>query len=1170
MPIKTYHKEVTRTEKPTEFTPLDRNNHLVDGQTKGVICLCDWFIGDKVVNLLGQTHVDMVDTRAGFSSSTPPSKTIGSCGKQLTWDDTTDTLGMDFDEEDIKPTKGITLFLRVLLTSYNSNSQKLIQRGITNSSNASNWHIQSYSTSTSCRVQHGGTFYDVDDTTGGLSLNEWHTIVVVSIPGETLSLWIDGELKGSTATSPSDIMSTAGRHLVVGNADYDGDSVRRLIGSVEQFGVLHKGWTPAQVQSYTDNPYQILEPETVVVSYEPAPTLKHYYNERVWTGKPSEVTEINPKWLKQGMSVWVADEAGLDLVSRENNFTLGVDGAITIGPDGKQFECTSTFTDLGTISGGGSDEAYLVVVTNVVTSDRVIGDTSNGISYSGATPIIRSGSSTALTASKALVNGEAIYGHSAANDHALITAHETLLSSSTFGSWSSLTDIANQNGAAYSLIIRWVGKNKPTIEEAEQLVKNPWQIFEPEVTAISYNAVQAALSMLYSDSAITERPTEFVPLNLSHPIGQHICRGFIFNTYGNVHDLCGRESLVPTESGDTLIPIEIVGTPRSSGHTARFLEEIGNNKWYEFTDDTINPITSLRNFTVIVGISLQPGDLASMSSAGDDPRYFSKDIGVNTGDHTLMIGGTSAGYVRCRVGFGGARATSTLFAGNSAGDELLEDNSLNMAAITYDGTTLSMYLLRDGKEILKGTTGKTEDLTTNTDTSKVGRTSATPDNMLTGNLHFMHFINTCLSEEQLVGIHEDPYQFIEPEVIPSYYPENAGPTVTTSELSAGAFALSASSIGSLYHQKSEVSSGAFSLSGSAVTTLLSFVSSLTSDSFSLSGSSVDTLYDHLTGVDSGNYVLTGAQVSTLYDRISELISGSYTLTGDAVDTLVSLLSQLDSGSYAISGSSASTLHDQLIELASGSYTLSGSTLDSLVSLLSSLGSGSYSLSGSGIDSLYDRLFVASTGAFVLAGSTVTTSKLSASGINLDSGAFNLSGSSIGSLYDRLSGLSAGGYVITGSNVTTLLSLVSVVTNGNYTLTAASIGNLYNRISEVVAGSYALTGPNVSTLYDRISQISSGSYAATGNAVDTTTMMLSNLGAGSYVISGSAVDTILHLISGTDSASFTIYGANIDTTVTVLGYIAALPQDLITVTIVEHEGSASIIEYEGSASITEIH
>lgn len=267
--------------------------------------------------------------------------------------------------------------------------------------------------------------------------------------------------------------------------------------------------------------------------------------------------------------------------------------------------------------------------------------------------------------------------------------------------------------------------------------------------------------MIYKDSII-ERPDYHALVNRDNYIGKHMSAGYILNNVGIIPDITGRfMSAIP--DGTTNKPDVVIGSRQPSvGRLLRYYGET-DRRFHSLVEPIasvgINPITNLQSWSIIAGICFNAGD---MPETGEDPRIVSKDQGFAESDHTLMIGFTSGQYARCRIGFGGTRASSTLYAGLASGDEAVQDGTLNLIGASYDGATMTMRLLRNGKSLLKNTAAKTGDLTVNNDHMKIGMNGGAADNWTRGNIHFVYFINTCLDDHGFIDLFRNPYQVIRP------------------------------------------------------------------------------------------------------------------------------------------------------------------------------------------------------------------------------------------------------------------------------------------------------------------------------------------------------------------------------------------------------------------------
>ncbi|MEE8208768.1 MAG: hypothetical protein V3T88_07455, partial [Nitrosomonadaceae bacterium] len=199
----------------------------------------------------------------------------------------------------------------------------------------------------------------------------------------------------------------------------------------------------------------------------------------------------------------------------------------------------------------------------------------------------------------------------------------------------------------------------------------------------------------------------------------------------------------------------------NSGLEGRFNFFSGSDVGTEyFSCGTGNIITRNRQSWSVIGAMV-----ANTTAFVNDSRVFTKDNGTSESNHTLMMGIVNTGdRPRCRVGFGGLRASSTLFSDGSAGISV--DGTLNLLMITYDGATMTMHHIDGTGTHFSDTEAKSGDLTNNTDAVTIGRSAGAADNYMKGYIPFIFaFDGEVLNSQQLRSIWREPWQVFDPPEI---------------------------------------------------------------------------------------------------------------------------------------------------------------------------------------------------------------------------------------------------------------------------------------------------------------------------------------------------------------------------------------------------------------------
>lgn len=166
-----------------------------------------------------------------------------------------------------------------------------------------------------------------------------------------------------------------------------------------------------------------------------------------------------------------------------------------------------------TLSGGGVQESYLFVIGGIkdAYNNYVLkksGANTGLLLYQNKWRLVASDGTQCETVNDALP-GDVVFAQGVSGNYKLITRSESLASSAAYSNWADLTLLGAKEGNGDSaLIIRWVGvENTPTTEEVQQLIENPWQIFQPQTYQLpTLAAVEHELALIESRVPWTDKP----------------------------------------------------------------------------------------------------------------------------------------------------------------------------------------------------------------------------------------------------------------------------------------------------------------------------------------------------------------------------------------------------------------------------------------------------------------------------------------------------------------------------------------------------------------------------------------------------------------------------------------------------------------------------------------
>lgn len=204
----------------------------------------------------------------------------------------------------------------------------------------------------------------------------------------------------------------------------------------------------------------------------------------------------------------------IDLATGEKTIVEGPRAAYGVTPDGKTFAYEGAdYSSSFTLSGGGTPESYLLVIGKIVE-----GLSSWVLKKSGANTGLRiylnkwrlvAADGTMCETTVNAAAGDVMFARGKSAGYELITHSERLTGSSGYGNWNALETIGGAAGNGdLALIIRWVGdENTPTTEEAQQLIENPWQIFQPQTYQLpTLAAVEHELALIESRVPWIDKP----------------------------------------------------------------------------------------------------------------------------------------------------------------------------------------------------------------------------------------------------------------------------------------------------------------------------------------------------------------------------------------------------------------------------------------------------------------------------------------------------------------------------------------------------------------------------------------------------------------------------------------------------------------------------------------
>ena len=232
--------------KPVNDVKLDLSNPLADGQiARYLINESSGPINDLLSNtdqgvLTGATHKI---TNKGQVLSFSPSST-----DRVVVDDHTifDTI-----------TDSITVEGWGYLTSYGTNSAKMLVKGDATTSGGYDWAMQVYSTAVQFGILDTGVAYNAAWSTA-LSLNVWHHFIG-TYDGINVRLYVDGFLRATTAHTGS-INNGASRNLVIGNANSAGNTARVWTGDISNVAVWNRALSADDVLIKYRNTYEDIVP----------------------------------------------------------------------------------------------------------------------------------------------------------------------------------------------------------------------------------------------------------------------------------------------------------------------------------------------------------------------------------------------------------------------------------------------------------------------------------------------------------------------------------------------------------------------------------------------------------------------------------------------------------------------------------------------------------------------------------------------------------------------------------------------------------------------------------------------------------------------------------------------------------------------------------------------
>lgn len=228
---------------------------------------------------------------------------------------------------------------------------------------------------------------------------------------------------------------------------------------------------------------------------------------RPWTRQPQQPVAINPKFAKPGMSVFLPPFK--KNLSGSGSMTESTAAAYGITPYGKTFAYTGdAFNDAFTLPTGSAPESYLFVAATVGANNSVyvLGSSADGIGFDSGNWKLRPKGSNRCISTVAAAAGDVVYAQGIDGDYKLVTQNEVVTNTGSFGNLD-LVEVGDSAANSLALIVRWEGTDVPNDAEIQQLVNNPWQIFEPQTQYLPTGAAAAggttdgALSIVSSATA---------------------------------------------------------------------------------------------------------------------------------------------------------------------------------------------------------------------------------------------------------------------------------------------------------------------------------------------------------------------------------------------------------------------------------------------------------------------------------------------------------------------------------------------------------------------------------------------------------------------------------------------------------------------------------------------
>ena len=583
-------------------------------------------------------------------------------------------------------------------------------------------------------------------------------------------------------------------------------------------------------------------------------------------------------------------------------------------------------------------------------------------------------------------------------------------------------------------------------EEAQHIVRNPFEIFKPkaEVKYFLPSAAPAAtttktlqLPKQYAPGFRTPRQLPLraeLEIDWSHPLAEKLHIAYVFNNRGLAsHDLAN--GFQPSISGigegpnsayfDRTSGIEFKAGDEAAGRS------VSNNQTTPYSGFFLASFeggTDTNEFVIAANMGSSTtsfSELQLSTSVPDDGLVHAYGFSVNAGANNK------------RAYFNGESSQGTV------------SSNWDHFQFRYDSNSNRI-------EFGTGTNAADTDV-------YIGSTPQKGGDRWQGGIQLaLLWRDRWLTDAEQDSLAKNPYQILKPRVAPVLqFPGAGGGGAYSLTAEQGSFTLTGADADLLAGRSLTAEQGSFTLTGADADLLAGRSLTAEQGSFTLTGADASLLASRELTAEQGSFTLTGADADLTYVTSYSITAeqGTFTLTGADAGLSSGLSLTAEQGSFTLTGADASLLASRELTAEQGSFTLTGADADLsyVVGYSITAEQGTFTLTGADANLAASRALSAEQGSFTLTGGDADLDY--GLGIDADQGSFTLTGGETTFRHHRIFPAEQGTFTLTGADADLSSGTRIAAELGAFTLTGADADFLIARRLVAEQGTCVLTGAN---------------------------------------------------------------------------------------------------------------